>query len=296
MARRRDDYEDFEDYGWYYSSPIKPRDGIKSRSQRGKFASSWWGQRWLKVLESYGIGSRLQRGRSYARGGQVTKIEMQPGLVKAKVQGSRPKPYDITLQLPPLQNSEWEKVLDAISAQAIFTAQLLNSEMPQEIEQAFDTARVPLFPARGKDLVTRCSCPDDANPCKHIAAVYYLIGEQFDTDPFLIFTLRGRTRDQIIEALRARRAAAAGIDGEAVEEAIEPVPSLTDQLDTFWGADRDGEFSTPSLTAPDINAAMLRRLGTSPGLIDKELKAIYAAMTQHVLRKVFGDEALGEIA
>src|SRR5215207_5572155 len=207
-APKRRSYNDFDYDGGYFppARPIKPKEGIQSRSQRGAFAANWWAKRWLAVLESYGIGSRLQRGRSYARGGQVVSIAVLSGLVNAKVQGSRPQPYRITIEVKTLSDAEWERVLDAVSEQAIFAAQLLDGEMPQEIETTFETAKVSLFPKDPRDVLTDCSCPDYANPCKHIAAVYYLLGEQFDLDPFLIFSLRGRTKEQVIEALRARRA------------------------------------------------------------------------------------------
>jgi uncharacterized Zn finger protein len=211
--------------------------------------------------------------------------------VTARVQGSRPTPYKIKIDVPVLSDSEWERAIDAMSAQAIFAAKLLAGEMPNEIEDAFKAADVPLFPARGSDLATDCSCPDFANPCKHIAAVYYLIGEQFDADPFLIFTLRGRSRDQIIEALRKRRAAAtrASADSAGVElPPVEPEPGLADQLDTFW---QTGDLSslTFHVAPPEIEAALLRRLGAAPAGTQDVLKMLYAAMTRYAQHKVFGE-------
>src|SRR5437588_12759165 len=93
-----------------------------------------------------------------------------------------------------------------MASQAIFAAKLLAGEMPQDIEEAFSAVQISLFPLATTDLDTDCSCPDWANPCKHIAAVYYLLAERFDEDPFLIFKLRGRTKEQIIQVLREKRA------------------------------------------------------------------------------------------
>ncbi len=291
MTKRRDDYDDYDSYGWGgYGTRIRRDDGIQSRSKGGAFASSWWGKRWLEVLNSYGLESRMQRGRSYARSGQVLNVDVEPGLVKAKVQGSQRTPYRVSIGLPLLKADEWERVLDAIAEQAIFSAQLLNGEMPQEIEQAFNQAGVPLFPKAQKDLVTDCSCPDMSNPCKHIAAVYYLLAEQFDVDPFLIFTLRGRTRDQIIEALRARRATAAGPStGEETPVALPSAPPLGAQLATFW---QMSETPEPDIRfdPPEVQAAVLRRLGASPEGTRPALEAIYAAMTAYTLAKVLGDQ------
>lgn len=289
MAKRKSrDY----DYGYFPPSrPIKPADGIQSRTQRGGFASNWWAKRWLAVLESYGIGNRLQRGRSYARGGQVLNIDVQIGLVTAHVQGSRPRPYSVEIQVKLLTDAEWERVLDAISDQAIFTAQLLDGTMPQDIEQVFASARLSLFPETVRDLTTSCSCPDFANPCKHIAAVYYLLGEQFDGDPFLIFTLRGRTKDEVIESLRQRRASAVQADGEAdgFAQAAAPNSLLAADLESFWGEDVL-EWTAPDFNAPTIDGAVLRRLGAPPGEVSSALRDIYRGMTAYVQTKLLGDE------
>jgi uncharacterized Zn finger protein len=291
--RSRNDY-DF-DYGYFPpSQPIRVEGGIQSRSQRGAFVANWWAKRWLVVLESYGIGSRLQRGRSYARSGQVLNIDMLSGLVQARVQGSRPKPYQVEIQVNLLPDSEWERVLDTISQQAIFAAQLLDGEMPQEIESAFAEAGISLFPATTREIVTECSCPDYSNPCKHIAAVYYLLGEQFDQDPFLIFTLRGRTREQVIEALRKRRVATMGESAEAAVaiEVAPPVPSLNDQIADYWGGD-SLDWIPPHITAPAVDGAVLRRLGSPPGNLKQPLETLYQAMTKHVQAKIIdNDEAL----
>src|SRR5271157_1621698 len=193
-------------WGYYeYAEPIEVKEGIKAKSKRGAIGEKWWSKRFVSLLESFNIGARLGRGRSYARKGQVISIDVQKGLVDAKVQGTRPIPYDITIKLAPISEKDWEKAVDAMGSRAVFAAKLLSGEMPQDIESAFTDARVPLFPAE-RDLKTDCTCPDWSNPCKHIAAVYYLLAEQFDADPFLIFKLRGRTKVEIIEALRKRRA------------------------------------------------------------------------------------------
>jgi uncharacterized Zn finger protein len=295
MAKRKSkrnlDYDNF-DYGYFPPSrPIKVEGGIQSRRQRGAFAANWWAKRWLAVLESYGIGSRLQRGRSYARSGQVLNIDVQPGQVKARVQGSRPRPYDVEIQVSVLSDAEWERVLDTISQQAIFAAQLLDGAMPQAIETVFEEVGVSLFPAKTRDIVTECSCPDYSNPCKHIAAVYYLLGEQFDHDPFLIFTLRGRTREQIIEALRNRRAAATGESGEGAMaiEAAPPAPLLKEQIADFWGRD-SFDWIPPHITAPEVDGVVLRRLGPPPGNLKKPLETLYRAMTNHVQAKIIDND------
>lgn len=282
-SRRRDD-----DY-YPHSEPIRPADGIKPKSERGAFAATWWAKRWIGVLESFGWGNRLQRGRSYARSGQVVQLDLGVGQVTARVQGSRPTPYRVTVRVAPLTDAQWDRVADALAQQAVFAAQLLAGEMPHDIETAFQAARVSLFPQSAADIQTECSCPDYANPCKHIAAAYYLLGERFDADPFLIFHLRGRSQDEILDALRARRAAQV----EAVEPvaAAEPAPPLADQLDHFYAAGDELEALTAHVAAPELEAALLRQLGDAPVGTDADLRAVYGAMTAYALGKVQGEEA-----
>ena len=236
MAKRKYYYEGYWPR-YEVTRPIDVEDGIKAKSQRGKFVKNWWADRWIAALKPLMDSARLSRGRSYARRGQVKNIDVKPGRVTSRVQGSRPTPYKVTIEIEPLNGRQWETVLDALAAQAIYAAQLLNGEMPPDVEDVFRAVKVPLFPASKGDLKTDCSCPDWANPCKHIAAVYYLLGERFDADPFLLFELRGRRKDEIVEALRARRAVEADVAAApAALEALEVVsaPPLGECLDRYW--------------------------------------------------------------
>ncbi|HET9918817.1 MAG TPA: SWIM zinc finger family protein, partial [Ktedonobacteraceae bacterium] len=172
-----DDYdeedEDEDGYGyWNYYRESQPRrvvGGLKTKSERGAIGETWWSKRWVAVLESFSMGNRLTRGRSYARLGQIVSLDVEPGIVKAKVQGSMLKPYKIEIRLQPLSHRDWEKITEAMASQAIFAAKLLAGEMPKNIEEAFHAVHLSLFPTAGRELVTSCSCPDWANPCKHVA-------------------------------------------------------------------------------------------------------------------------------
>ncbi|HJZ49655.1 MAG TPA: SWIM zinc finger family protein [Roseiflexaceae bacterium] len=298
-ANNDDEYDDndersaygYGDWGWYPpSSPIRTDKGIKARSQRGAFGESWWAKRWIAALDRFGWGSRLQRGRTYARQGQVLSIEFAGAKIKARVQGSRPKPYDVTIEMQPLAAAQWEQAIDALAQQAIFAAQLLAGEMPQDIESAFDAAGVPLFPRGPKDIAASCSCPDYANPCKHIAAVYYLLGERFDEDPFLIFQARGRTREQIVEALRARRAGASEKAEVFEMPAPEPLPALADLLGSFYQAGPELDAIEAHIAAPEIDSALLKRYGPAPADTDADLRVIYRALTARALERVLGED------
>ncbi|GAC1694283.1 MAG: SWIM zinc finger family protein [Ktedonobacteraceae bacterium] len=303
MGRRwRGGYDDFE---WdYYSehSPRKVKGGIKAKSERGAIGETWWSKRWVQALESLGMGTRLTRGRSYARQGQVLSIEIEPGLVKAKVQGSMQKPYDIKIRLHPLSKRDWQEVTTAMASQALFAAKLLAGEMPMNIEEAFDSVNLSLFPELEEDLQTSCSCPDWANPCKHIAAVYYILAEHFDEDPFLLFKLRGRDKDAIIAAMREKRVStletknkddkATTDKGEKREEAQpeEVTVRLEDVLSTFWVAGEALDTFVVNPGAPDVDNAVLKRLGDAPFVVEgknvaKVLEKAYAAVHSAALHK-----------
>jgi len=282
MARRKDYYDDY-----FYFKPtkaIETKDGIKAQSKRGAFAKSWWTQRWITALERLVDSGRLSRGRSYARKGQVLSIdETQDGIV-ARVQGSRQTPYKISIKINHLTDSEWDKVIDVLAEQAIFTAQLLAGEMPQDIEQAFDLAKVSLFPARHGDLETDCSCPDYSNPCKHIAATHYILGEHFDEDPFLIFRLRGRTQEQVMQELRKRRAGSDETDEEEVEEAELIIP-LKEQIKNFWDVRAPLEGFAVSIRPPSIEVPLLKRLGEPNFVPELGLQSILSNAYQAISRK-----------
>jgi uncharacterized Zn finger protein len=290
MARRKNYYDDY-----FYFTPtraIESKDGIKARSQRGAFAKNWWAQRWIAALERFMDSGRLSRGRSYARKGQVLSIDETKDGITARVQGSMRTPYKIKIQISPLTDSEWDKVIDALSEQAIFTAQLLAGEMPQDIEQAFEKAKVSLFPSTRRDLLTDCSCPDPANPCKHIAATHYILGERFDEDPFLIFRLRGRTQEQVMQALRQRRAGSEEAVEAEVEEFETAIP-LEESISNFWDLGAPVEGFSVSIRPPVIEMPLLKRLGAAnfvsePGL-EAILRAAYQTIGQQAVKVAFHD-------
>lgn len=289
MTRRRSDYNYYFDFE--PTRPIEVKDGIKARSQRGAFAKSWWATRWIQAMERLVDAGRLSRGRSYARKGQVLSIEEKKNGVEARVQGSRRTPYKIDIRVAPLGDAQWEQVIDALAEQALFTALLLAGEMPQDIEEAFQTAGVSLFPDRRGDLTTHCSCPDWSNPCKHVAATHYILGERFDEDPFLLFRLRGRSQDQILQGLRQRRA---GQDIQADEEGEpESVALLEDNLERFWDLGEPFESFGAAIKAPLIELPLLKRLGEPTFIVDPGLQYLllpaFRAISQAAIQTAFGE-------
>ena len=213
---------------WWRSYTPKParevKGGIKAQSKRGAFATSWWGQRWIKVLESFHIGERLNRGRTYARKGQVMDIEIDKGVVRATVQGSRSRPYKVEVRFQLLSQTQWHQIVKELSNRFITMAKLLAGEMPEDMEEVFAQAKLSLFPHKLKDIETDCSCPDWSNPCKHTAAVFYLLGEEFDRDPFLLFKLRGSRREELFDMLGYGPGAATPLAVSGPDQPLEPAP------------------------------------------------------------------------
>jgi uncharacterized Zn finger protein len=254
--------------GWQRSRPKPPPErGIQVK----KSGTTWWGQRWIEALENVlqGDSARLARGRSYARAGRTHDLVIHGGRVRAKVTGSRPKPYQVTIQLTEFADSVWAQAIARMAEQAQFAAELLAGQMPKEIDAVFGAAKTSLFPAQRTELVTTCSCPDWGDPCKHVAATHYVLGEALDRDPFLLFELRGRTKAQVLDALRAARTGDAPTkqrraDVRAMSDAAPDVPRVT--LGKLEPADYDRPRQPlPALhlsfDEPVTHGAVLRQLG-----------------------------------
>jgi len=299
VSRKRSSY--YDNY-WpqFEPSPLIPADGIKAKSQRGKFVRSWWGSRWIKALTPLMDSGRLSRGRRYARRGQVLEINIASGKVTARVQGSRPRPYRVTIKLTPLDNAQWSKVFDALAEKALYAVQLLNGEMPEDVEEIFNAVQVPLFPDAFADLESDCSCPDWANPCKHIAAVYYLLGERFDEDPFLLFTLRGRGKDAVVAELRKRRVGVScGPEIPAYTpdtiKAMDVLP-LSGCLEEYWSSRGDLPSLSVYMAEPAVEMALLKRVGLpafiEPGYFRTQMQRVYAGVTERAMAVAFVDREL----
>ncbi len=255
---------------WY--PPSRPRtveNGLKARSSRGAIGESWWSRRFLDVLESFAMGSRLTRGRTYARKGQVTALDVLPGEVRATVQGSRVKPYQVTIGLAAFPEIVWARAEIALSEQALPSAKLLAGEVPPELEELFGQAGAPLFPRTVNELDQRCTCPDWEVPCKHLAATFYLLAEAFDDDPFLILRWRGRDRDTLLRRLRELRADAPA--GEPVEAAPAAAGSALALAGLTQPAGQPERFWLPPAPLParpatlDVEADLLLRQLPMPG-------------------------------
>ncbi len=228
--------------------PIEVAGGLRARSARGDIGRTWWSRRFLSVLESITVGGRLARGRNYARRGQVLDLHVNSGAVTARVQGSVPEPYRVRVGVATLPAQTWVAVEQALAASARYSALLLSGTMPPDIEDLFAKAGTSLFPAEPSELAMRCDCPDQQVPCKHLAAVCYLLAEQFDADPFRILRWRGRERDILLAALRRERAAPSAGVLSTVDAPVAGQPSEHDPAVTL--APRSAPGPAPAL-APE---------------------------------------------
>ena len=234
----------------------------------------WWVQRWLELLDSYRFKKRLERARNYAKQGNILNIDFDKGKVFALVQGTEADPYKIKLSLDAFSDEDWHFIIDSLSQKAIFSAQLLAGKMPDEIESIFVASGLNLFPFTLTEVHSRCSCPDKANPCKHIGAVYYQLADRFREDPFVIFQLRGRSKTEILRSLRQlRREKIADPDKLQLEAEInteqqQPISSKASQptlnLENFWQYDEPLEADLVAIVPPLENTTPLDFLGKPP--------------------------------
>jgi uncharacterized Zn finger protein len=238
---------------------------------------SWWGRRWIAAAEALGVAyaNRLPRGRRYAADGSVVDLQVAPGLAAAKVQGSRPQPYRVRLRVPELTDEQWQRVAGALAAEVGHAAALVDGRFPDDVDDLLRGVDVSLFPYPG-ELETACSCPDVANPCKHAAAVHYVLAEEIDADPFVLTALRGRDRDELLADIEAARAGQEPVE-EYGEDFGDGRPSPLSAATLFEArGDLAGIAVRP---APGLEPdATLRRLGTPPGFAEADVVALAQAV------------------
>ena len=283
----------------------------------------WWVERWLELLDSYRFKKRLERARSYAREGHVLSIEFENSQVLATVQGSEVEPYQVSLKLDPFNDEDWHYVVTTLAEKAIYSAQLLAGQMPESIEKVFIKNGLNLFPFNLSDIRSHCSCPDKANPCKHIGAIYYQLADRFSEDPFVIFQLRGRTKSQILAELRQLRSQntlfsieeaknigeksrAIASDSVFLEETNQSTktskkskPSKDEiftQIEKFWQYDQPLDSSLVIITPPTNQKDILELLGNLPlpyeeaQEVKQSLQQIYQTVSQKALMMALGQE------
>ncbi|MDA3925360.1 MAG: SWIM zinc finger family protein [Kiritimatiellae bacterium] len=233
-------------------NPLAVRGGIRAQHTNTGQLRVWWSRRWVDMMEQFRLGARLGRGRNYAEGGQVSELIVEQGQVKAVVQGVQKDPYISTISFKTLKSKAKKIVINELRLNPVLIARMLVGDLPLQIESILLKEGCPLFPEKERDLKSRCNCPDWANPCKHLAAVYYLLGEEISKNPMLLLKLRGITRKDIFE-------------NSTTTDKVTPLrrkPIV--QQTSFYGENQEeindfGEEEHAGTTAP-----MIHRLGSLP--------------------------------
>lgn len=158
---------------------------------RQAFGKTWWGSEWLKALTHIDFANRIPRGATYARQGAVKSIGVNGNVIMAKVSGSRKTPYKVEIRVPPFTREQTNRLMNQLLKQPALISKLLNRDLDPEVFQVAKRIGLNLFPQRWDDLDMHCSCPDWAVPCKHLAAVIYMMSREIDNDPFLVFSMHG---------------------------------------------------------------------------------------------------------
>lgn len=194
---------------WNYFPKAAPRPKAKPGKERKKFGETWWGKKWVEVLSEFEHDQRMSRGRAYARAERVKNFKLAEGGITARVQGSMGI-YKINITFKKFSSKKWDAILQKLSGTPILLSGLLNNEMPEKIEEMTGHSFVP------DSFESECSCPDYANPCKHIAAVFYTLADEIDYDPMILFKLKGMGKEQLLSRLGV-------VDNASTEAGSEPV-------------------------------------------------------------------------
>lgn len=255
-----------------------------------QFSRTWWGQRFISALEKLMDSGRLNRGRSYARGGKVKSFDIKDGVVVAQVRGSvnpyfgvyKEPLYTTTIEFKPISAANWSAAIAYIASKASLISRLMLNEIPDNIDDAFAKLDLHLLPNRKDDFKTHCSCPDWSNPCKHIAGVYYLIAAQLDEDPFLLFELRGLSRDALQKEL-ARSPLGQALSAELTLEKTAPEPELSyftkprleeaiapATLKDFWHGEKRLPQVIEAAPQASVPAILVKKQGDFPSFWSKE--------------------------
>ena len=263
-------------------------------------SQEWWVQRWNDLLNSYRFKKRLERARNYAREGNVLSIQFKGPQVLAEVQGTAPEPYQVSLSIDPFTEEDWNFVVETMAEQAVYSAYLLAGEMPHDIETVFTANGLSLFPFTLSDIRSKCSCPDPQNPCKHIGAVYYQLGDRFSEDPFVLFQLRGRTKEQILDDLRRLRSTG-DVSAESHKDSIKSQEKVAQEkvtplnIEQFWQYYEPLDSSLVVIVPPPDSRTILDVLGAIPssstdGHIMQYLKGVYQKISQQAVMSALNRE------
>lgn len=260
------------------------------------FCKTWWGNAWLQALSEIDFSNRIPRGARYARNGSVKSVEICGNVIKAKVQGSRKRPYKVAIGVEKFTDAGIDKLIDGILAKPAIVSQLLNMNLSPAVLNIAKEAKLNVFPTSWRDLDMMCDCPDWAVPCKHLAAVVYMVGLEIDNNPFLAFQLHGV---DILEQLKKR-----GIGIDAVRNVI--IPLWQDAFSLVLPsaiADNTLPDETPKLNfskITELGEALVRILpGEPPFFKEGDFRSLYVdnlvRAKRYAVRMLAGKMSVAEV-
>ena len=238
--------------------PLGVRGGIRAQGVLSGRVRPWWSLRWTEFLEKSKLGARLGRGRNYAVSGQVSTVTIDNGHVSARVQGTQTTPYESSISFPCVTGESRTRILRALWAKPIWIARLLTGDLPYEIDALFQAENCPLIPRHTRNLTSHCSCPDWANPCKHLAAVYYLLGETLSKNPFFLLELHGILRTDLVTPNKKV------IRGKKAQEDFKNTHEKDGSIASFYGESQPDFSDFGDAPKSSLPAPLIHRLGSLP--------------------------------
>ncbi|WP_416666049.1 SWIM zinc finger family protein [Egbenema bharatensis] len=263
-----------------------------------KFSRTWWGQKFITAVEQVTDTGRLSRGRSYASGGKIKTFMIEDSTVLAHVRGSvnpyfgvyEEPLYTTVIEFQPISAAKWAAAIAVIASKASLISRLLLNEIPENIEDAIAPLHLTLLPHSKKDFNTECSCPDWSNPCKHIAGVFYRLATELDQDPFLLFELRGLSRDKLLQEL-AKSPLGQALAAEMQLEQRSPqttstyytqpetTPAAVTNLRDFWHGTKRLPQAIEPLPEAVVPGIPIKKQGDFPAFWDRDNSFIEAMET-----------------
>jgi len=284
--------------------PRRVRHGVKLLGKVDPPVVSGVGLRWMKLVAAAIDATTLAAGLAYARSGQTTSLEIKAGGVNAHVQGTALRPYETRIIVPAFTEEEWESIIRAMARESIHVAKLLANEIPPGLDDLLGVMQLSLLPDSLDATHWECSCAEP-KPCKHLAAIGYLLADRLTQAPLLVFTVLGLPAERLLDRLRRARTiqehgvASAHVDAAIPETQVDPLP-LEACLDEFWRLGPQLQDADDRPPAPHVSHALLRRMGPSPlngkfpmvGLLASVYDTVSAAAVKMRDR---GEETSGEV-
>lgn len=252
---------------------------------RKSYGNTWWGKEWLNALNNIDYSNRLPRGKTYANKGMAYDIEINGNSITAKVKGSRRTPYDVDFYIPEFKGSDKARIISMITENPLYLSKLLNRELPKSLNAECEKQRISIFPNSWKDMKGGCSCPDWAVPCKHMAAVLYLVANEIDKNPFVVLQLRGFDLFKALEAIGYSIGAGKDIEIPTIENIWQPFSFREPESD--WN---EAAFARLDLSRiPNCKENILSILSEKPsffpnGDFKKILTKVYSSTSREIIR------------